>query len=305
MNKKYTVFLSSTFDDLREERREVIHALLEMDCIPCCMETFPADDDEQFEFIKSVIDECDYYILIIAGRYGSIGKNGISFTEMEYRYALGNGIPVLSFIHNDINSISLQKSEKTKLNRKKLDAFIKYVSNGKLVKFWNGKEDLAGKVTRAMISAIERHPSIGWIRGSFYTDIVPSTFAGESLDLCGDHVYLLDEMYAKAIYYKKQNEFEKARMFFECCLILDNKKVDVLREYGGLYYDQKDFKKALYFWERLLEIEINCRNYYLCALTCYCLNNYLQAKDYCQCALNCPDDGCQNLVQDLIKSLDI
>ena len=31
------------------------------------METFPADNDEQFEFIKSVIDECDYYVLIIAG----------------------------------------------------------------------------------------------------------------------------------------------------------------------------------------------------------------------------------------------
>lgn len=83
MNKKYTVFLSSTYDDLREERREVIHALLELGCIPCCMENFPSDDDEQFEFIKSVIDECDYYILILAGRYGSIGKYGISFTEME------------------------------------------------------------------------------------------------------------------------------------------------------------------------------------------------------------------------------
>ena len=52
MNKKYTVFLSSTYDDLREERREVIHALLELGCIPCGMEAFPADDDEQFEFIK-------------------------------------------------------------------------------------------------------------------------------------------------------------------------------------------------------------------------------------------------------------
>ncbi len=166
MNKKYTVFLSSTYEDLREERRDVIHALLELDCIPCGMETFPADDDKQFEFIKSVIDECDYYILVIAGRYGSIGKNGKSFTEMEYRYAIKKGIPVLTFIHNNIGSISLDKSEKSEEKRKKLNAFIQYASKGKMVKYWNSKEDLAGKVSRSMISTIKRHPSVGWIRGN-------------------------------------------------------------------------------------------------------------------------------------------
>lgn len=170
MNKKYTVFLSSTYDDLREERREVMHALLELDCIPCGMETFPADDDEQFEFIKSVIDECDYYVLIIAGRYGSIGKNGKSFTEMEYRYAKQKGIPILTFIHSDIGTISLDKSEKSDLNRKKLESFIKYASKDKMAKLWNGKEDLAGKVSRAMISIIKRHPAIGWVRGNFAID---------------------------------------------------------------------------------------------------------------------------------------
>lgn len=170
MNKKYTVFLSSTYDDLREERREVIHALLELDCIPCSMETFPADNDEQFEFIKSVIDECDYYILIIAGRYGSIGKNGKSFTEMEYRYAKQRGIPILIFIHSDIGSISLDKSEKSEVSRKKLETFIQYASKDKMAKFWNGKEDLAGKVSRAMISVIKRHPAIGWVRGNYAID---------------------------------------------------------------------------------------------------------------------------------------
>ena len=110
MNKKYTVFLSSTYDDLREERNEVIHALSELDCIPCGMEYFPSDDNEQFEFIKSIIDECDYYILIIAGRYGTIGKNGKSYTEMEYRYAMKRKIPIATFIYDEIEKISLDKS---------------------------------------------------------------------------------------------------------------------------------------------------------------------------------------------------
>lgn len=170
MNKKYTVFLSSTYDDLREERNEVIHALLELDCIPCGMEYFPSDNDKQFEFIKSIIDECDYYILIIAGRYGTIGKNGKSYTEMEYRYAIEKGIPVLTFIHSDIGSISYDKSEQSDKSKSKLEEFKKYVSKDKMARYWNGKEDLAGKVSRAMISTIKRHPTVGWVRGNYAYD---------------------------------------------------------------------------------------------------------------------------------------
>lgn len=127
MNKKYTVFLSSTYDDLIEERHEVIRVLLEMNCIPCSMENFPADDDKQIEFIKSVIDECDYYIVIIAGRYGSIGKGGKSYTEIEYRYAKEKGIPIAAFIHGDLGAISLDKSERSEQGRVKLERFIENI----------------------------------------------------------------------------------------------------------------------------------------------------------------------------------
>ena len=34
MERRYQVFVSSTFDDLEEERREVIQALLSMGCFP-------------------------------------------------------------------------------------------------------------------------------------------------------------------------------------------------------------------------------------------------------------------------------
>lgn len=53
MEKRYQVFVSSTYRDLIEERVEVMQALLELDCIPCGMEYFPAADDSQWEFIKN------------------------------------------------------------------------------------------------------------------------------------------------------------------------------------------------------------------------------------------------------------
>ena len=37
----------------------------------------------------------------IGGRYGSVGPSGLSYTEMEYRYAVELGKPVLAFVHKD------------------------------------------------------------------------------------------------------------------------------------------------------------------------------------------------------------
>lgn len=85
MDKRYQVFVSSTYMDLVEERLEVIKALLELDCIPCGMEYFPAASEESWSYIASLIDQCDYYVVIVGGRYGSTTEEGISFTEKSTR----------------------------------------------------------------------------------------------------------------------------------------------------------------------------------------------------------------------------
>ena len=52
MDKRYQVFVSSTYEDLQEERQQVMQALLELDCIPSGMELFPAANDDQWTLIK-------------------------------------------------------------------------------------------------------------------------------------------------------------------------------------------------------------------------------------------------------------
>src|SRR5262245_33865331 len=111
MDKRYQVFVSSTYADLRDERAAVIQALMELDCIPAGMELFPAADEEQFQFIKRVIDDCDYYIVIVGGRYGSTTPEGVSFTEKEYDYALERGLKVLAFVHEQPGKLSVEKSD--------------------------------------------------------------------------------------------------------------------------------------------------------------------------------------------------
>ena len=81
MKKKYQVFISSTYTDLKQESMAVTQCLLDNDCIPVGMEQFPASGMSQMDYIKKMLDDCDYYILILAGRYGTVDKDGIGFTE--------------------------------------------------------------------------------------------------------------------------------------------------------------------------------------------------------------------------------
>ena len=123
MDKRYQVFISSTYADLQEERQEVIQARLELDCIPAGMELFPAASEDQRTLIKKVIDDSDFYMVIIAGRYGSLGPDGLSYTEMEYRYALDSGKPIIGFVHRSLGDLAASRSESTDEGKAKLGAF--------------------------------------------------------------------------------------------------------------------------------------------------------------------------------------
>ncbi|MCS4307566.1 hypothetical protein M2404_001900 [Rheinheimera pacifica] len=166
MEKRYQVFVSSTYADLKEERQRVIQALMEMDCIPAGMELFPAADEEQWEFIKKVIDDCDYYLLIIGGRYGSITDDGISYTEKEFDYAVESGLKVVGLIHGEPDDIPFGKSEKDERLRNKLFTFRDKVIDGRLVKFWTAAKELPGLVALSMTKTIKMYPATGWVRAN-------------------------------------------------------------------------------------------------------------------------------------------
>lgn len=166
MDKRYQVFVSSTYTDLKEERQHVSQTLMEMDCIPAGMELFPAVDEEQWEFIKKIIDDCDYYLLIIGGRYGSTTEEGISYTEKEYEYAVEKGLKVVAFLHENPDDISDEKAEEDPMLQEKLLQFRDKVSRNRMVKFWKAANDLPGLVALSMSKTIKMFPTQGWVRAS-------------------------------------------------------------------------------------------------------------------------------------------
>lgn len=169
MERKHQVFVSSTYRDLIDERQHVIHALLELDCIPAGMELFPAADEDAWTLIKEVIDNSDYYLLIMAGKYGSENSEGVSYTEMEFDYAISINKPVICFLHQNIDELSGNNIEKTEIKQKKLTDFRKK-AEAKHCKYWKNPEDLGGKVSRSLIQLKKKHPSDGWIPGKYAAD---------------------------------------------------------------------------------------------------------------------------------------
>jgi len=140
------------------------------------MELFPAANEDQWTLIKQVLDDCDYYIVIVGGRYGSVDTDGMSYTEKEYRYAIESDKPVIGFLHKDPDELPAKKTEKVEDKKEKLDAFRSFVSK-KVCQYWEGPADLGSKVSRSLIKLIKHHPAGGWVRA----DELPSEDINEDL----------------------------------------------------------------------------------------------------------------------------
>lgn len=163
---RYQVFLSSTYEDLRLERQQATQAILEMGHMPAGMELFPASDLSQWELIKTVINESDYYVLIIGGRYGSVHEQtGLSFTEMEYDYASSIEIPILGFVRKDISQIPVRDSEQDSSKRQQLGRFRDKVMN-RICRQYDEASDLGMLVMKSLMSETRTNPRIGWVRGN-------------------------------------------------------------------------------------------------------------------------------------------
>jgi hypothetical protein len=176
LEKRYQVFVSSTYRDLVEERQQVIQALLELNCFPCSMEFFPASDDTVWEAVQALIRDCDYYLVVVAGKYGTEGPEGISYTRKEYEYAVEIGKPVMAFLHKNPSELKAQESEMDPEKRSKLEDF-RTLCQQRMCKMWDNPDSLRAVVTTSLVSLMKHRPAAGWVRG----DAVPDESAAQTI----------------------------------------------------------------------------------------------------------------------------
>ena len=167
--KKYQIFISSTYDDLKEERKAVINTILTMQHFPVGMEFFGARNEDQWAHIENDLRSSDYYILILKQKYGTIIEEGvdkgISWTEKEFRFAESIGLPILSFIISEDAPIKKSEIDIEASKIRKLKAFKTLAAKDRLVVWWHDKQELCTKISTALTNEFQsRDKRPGWVR---------------------------------------------------------------------------------------------------------------------------------------------
>lgn len=97
-----SIYVSSTFVDLKEHRAAVCDTLDKMRFTAIGMEDYVARDARTVDVCLRDVQECDIYLGIFAWRYGYVppeqNPDGRSITEFEYRHAKKLNKPRLLFV---------------------------------------------------------------------------------------------------------------------------------------------------------------------------------------------------------------
>lgn len=179
----HTVFISSTYEDLREERAEVQKAVLQLGCLPIGMELFPSADSSAWGYIRSQIERSDYYILIVGNRYGSVDLDGVSFTEKEYRLARELNKPCVVFLRSDSMEVSQDKNEKDVRKKKKLERFVKELNQTVLAQRFESQHQLNGKALHGLIELRRSNPTAGYVRADELRSLIVAEHSEEIQEL--------------------------------------------------------------------------------------------------------------------------
>lgn len=109
-----TIYLSSTFEDLKDYRRAVFEALRKSGYNVIAMEDYVATDRRPVEKCLNDVEKADFYIGLFGFRYGYVpppehnNPNGWSITELEFRHAELRKKPCLTFMTKEDAGIPLK-----------------------------------------------------------------------------------------------------------------------------------------------------------------------------------------------------
>ncbi|MFM0202203.1 DUF4062 domain-containing protein [Paraburkholderia fungorum] len=177
MDKKYQVFISSTFTDMKAERQAAVEAVLDAGHIPAGMELFAASDKKQMEVIEGWIDESDIFMLVLGGRYGSIEpESDKSYIHLEYEYAVSAGKPLFAlYLTDKAIDDKVRASGRAVFEQgdsKALNNFREMVQS-KMCREINDTKDIHIQVPKAIKSLAAANKLEGWMRASNVESLAP------------------------------------------------------------------------------------------------------------------------------------
>lgn len=187
VERKYSIFISSTFEDLKERRRDAIISILKTGNIPLSMEiSFFPGEKRDADFFASNINKCDIFIIVLHTFFGSrMEGDNRSYTEYEYDTAKNKEKPIIAFVPN------LEFLEKNVCEKDQLSFIEKVKSGTLLVHMYSSVEEinveLPNLINKAVIGLINAQTG-GWVRSEHYDKLrkfanLPDAMIGNELTL--------------------------------------------------------------------------------------------------------------------------
>lgn len=184
------VFISSTFLDLKEERKKVWESLEKFDVAVKGMEQFGARKTTPLATCISEVEQSDIYVGIIGMRYGSEEpSSGKSYSQLEYEKAVEKNKEILIYLIDEENSnVTPNLIQYDKIQ--KLNIFKAILKEKHTVDTFSNPQDLITKLQRKFkelltpkVTAVidDEYDNTKKILDLFF--LVPAAYSGREIKL--------------------------------------------------------------------------------------------------------------------------
>ena len=179
---KYHVFIGSTLDDLKSERKELPGIVMELGHTPVMADHLNGESRNASKLLQKTIEECDYFIALVAHKYH--GADGAASPLLaECSMAAKKGIPILALIIDDKARWKPAKKETDEALVRKLDDFKAGLRGGPWEE-WSNTPDLCNKARTLLVQELSLNARPGWVRAD---KIIAPTVANEISRLSGEN----------------------------------------------------------------------------------------------------------------------
>jgi Domain of unknown function (DUF4062)/inactive STAND len=142
-----TVYISSTYEDLREHRQAAFEAVRRVEHVPVGMEDYQASEQRPLDRCLQDVRRCNAYIGLIGWRYGHVPAGHTrSITALEYDEAGRRGIPRMIFMAPEKDWPAALRDADTA----RVAAFRKELRDAHLVNEFENIHDLRFKVATSL-----------------------------------------------------------------------------------------------------------------------------------------------------------
>jgi hypothetical protein len=159
---KHHIFIGSTLDDLKSERKEVVRIVMELGHIPVMADYLDDSDKSAPKLLQRIIEECDYCVALVAHKYS--GKDGKAAPLVgECATAAKLGIPILALVIDDKARWKPVKKEKDPATVIELNDFKAMLRRGP-GESWVNTPDLCQKTVALLTREFTINNRPGWVR---------------------------------------------------------------------------------------------------------------------------------------------